>query len=203
MPTLRNVIFDVGNVLVRWSPAEIINLTFANPSQTDVWIHNIFKHETWQSLNLGLMTEAEAQTRYQSLYGLTPRQTARLFYHIKATQIPIYQSRALLERVAQAGPRVFGLTDNVKEIVTHLRQQYDFWQWFEAVVVSAEVGMMKPHPEIFQYVLQHHQLHADETVFIDDHLPNIEAASALGMHTIHFVDAEDTARQLQLFGLKI
>ena len=149
------------------------------------------------------MTEAEAQTRYQSLYGLTPRQTARLFYHIKATQIPIYQSRALLERVAQAGPRVFGLTDNVKEIVTHLRQQYDFWQWFEAVVVSAEVGMMKPHPEIFQYLLQHHQLHADETVFIDDHLPNIEAASALGMHTIHFVDAEDTARQLQLFGLKI
>ena len=203
MPTLRNVIFDVGNVLVRWSPAEIINLTFANPSQTDVWIHNIFKHETWQWLNLCLMTEAEAQTRYQSLYGLTPRQTARLFYHIKATQIPIYQSRALLERVAQAGPRVFGLTDNVKEIVTHLRQQYDFWQWFEAVVVSAEVGMMKPHPEIFQYVLQHHQLHADETVFIDDHLPNIEAASALGMHTIHFVDAEDTARQLQLFGLKI
>ena len=203
MPTLRNVIFDVGNVLVRWSPAEIINLTFANPSQTDVWIHNIFKHETWQWLNLGLMTEAEAQTRYQSLYGLTPRQTARLFYHIKATQIPIYQSRALLERVAQAGPRVFGLTDNVKEIVTHLRQQYDFWQWFEAVVVSAEVGMMKPHPEIFQYVLQHHQLHADETVFIDDHLPNVEAASALGMHTIHFVDAEDTARQLQLFGLKI
>ena len=152
MPTLRNVIFDVGNVLVRWSPAEIINLTFANPSQTDVWIHNIFKHETWQWLNLGLMTEAEAQTRYQSLYGLTPRQTARLFYHIKATQIPIYQSRALLERVAQAGPRVFGLTDNVKEIVTHLRQQYDFWQWFEAVVVSAEVGMMKPHAEIFQYV---------------------------------------------------
>ena len=74
MPTLRNVIFDVGNVLVRWSPAEIINLTFANPSQTDVWIHNIFKHETWQSLNLGLMTEAEAQTRYQSLYGLTPSQ---------------------------------------------------------------------------------------------------------------------------------
>ena len=203
MPTLRNVIFDVGNVLVRWSPAEIINLTFANPSQTDVWIHNIFKHETWQSLNLGLMTEAEAQTRYQSLYGLTPRQTARLFYHIKATQIPIYQSRALLERVAQAGPRVFGLTDNVKEIVTHLRQQYDFWQWFEAVVVSAEVGMMKPHPEIFQYLLQHHQLHADETVFIDDHLPNIAAASSLGMHTIHFVDAEDTARQLQLLGLKI
>ena len=203
MPILRNVIFDVGNVLVRWSPAEIIHLTFTHPFQTNVWIQKIFKHETWQLLNLGLVTEAEAQTRYQTLYGLTPSQTARLFYYIKATQIPIYQSRALLERVAQAGPRVFGLTDNVKEIVTHLRQQYDFWQWFEAVVVSAEVGMMKPHPEIFQYLLQHHQLHADETVFIDDHLPNIEAASALGMHTIHFVDAEDTARQLQLFGLKI
>ena len=203
MPTLRNVVFDVGNVLVRWSPAEIINLTFANPSQTDVWIQNIFKHETWQGLNLGLMTEAEAQTRYQSLYDLTPSQTARLFYYIKATQIPIYQSQDLLEHAQQAGLRVFGLTDNIKEIVAHLRQQYDFWQWFEAVVVSAEVGMMKPHPEIFQYLLQHHQLHADETVFIDDHLPNIEAASALGMHTIHFVDAEDTARQLQLFGLKI
>lgn len=203
MPTLRNVVFDVGNVLVRWSPAEIINLTFANPSQTEMWIQNIFKHETWQRLNLGLMTEAEAQMRYQSLYDLTPHQTARLFYYIKATQIPIYQSHDLLERVARAGFRVFGLTDNVKEIVAHLRQQYDFWQWFEAVVVSAEVSMMKPHTEIFQYLLQHHQLQADETVFIDDYLPNIEAAAALGMHTIHFVNAEDTARQLQLLGVKI
>ena len=203
MPILRNVIFDVGNVLVRWSPAEIIHLTFTHPFQTNVWIQKIFKHETWQLLNLGLVTEAEAQTRYQTLYGLTPSQTARLFYYIKATQIPIYQSQDLLEHAQQAGLRVFGLTDNIKEIVTHLRQQYDFWQWFEAVVVSAEVGMMKPHPEIFQYLLQHHQLHADETVFIDDHLPNIAAASSLGMHTIHFVDAEDTARQLQLLGLKI
>ena len=203
MPTLRNVVFDVGNVLVRWSPTEIINLTFANPSQTDVWIQNIFKHETWQGLNLGLMTEAEAQMRYQSLYGLAPSQTARLFYYIKATQIPIYQSRDLLECVARTDLRMFALTDNVKEIVTHLHQQYDFWQWFEAVVVSAEVGMMKPHPEIFQYLLQHHQLQTDETVFIDDYLPNVEAASALGMHTIHFVNAEDTARQLQLLGVKI
>ena len=203
MSTLRNVVFDVGNVLVRWSPAEIIHLTFTHPFQTNVWIQKIFKHETWQLLNLGLVTEAEAQTRYQTLYGLTPSQTARLFYYIKATQIPIYQSQDLLEHAQQAGLRVFGLTDNVKEIVAHLRQQYDFWQWFEAVVVSAEVGMMKPHPEIFQYLLQHHQLHADETVFIDDHLPNIAAASSLGMHTIHFVDAEDTARQLQLLGLKI
>ena len=203
MPILRNVIFDVGNVLVRWSPAEIIHLTFTHPFQTNVWIQKIFNHETWQLLNLGLVTEAEAQTRYQTLYGLTPSQTARLFYYIKATQIPIYQSQDLLEHAQQAGLRVFGLTDNIKEIVAHLRQQYDFWQWFEAVVVSAEVGMMKPHPEIFQYLLQHHQLHADETVFIDDHLPNIAAASSLGMHTIHFVDAEDTARQLQLLGLKI
>ena len=203
MPILRNVIFDVGNVLVRWSPAEIIHLTFTHPFQTNVWIQKIFKHETWQLLNLGLVTEAEAQTRYQTLYGLTPSQTARLFYYIKATQIPIYQSQDLLEHAQQAGLRVFGLTDNVKEIVAHLRQQYDFWQWFEAVVVSAEVGMMKPHPEIFQYLLQHHQLHADETVFIDDHLPNIAAASSLGMNTIHFVDAENTARQLQLLGLKI
>ena len=141
--------------------------------------------------------------RYQSLCGLTPSQTARLFYYIKTTQIPIYQTRDLLKHVARTNLRVFGLTDNTKEIVNHLRQQYDFWQWFEAVVVSAEVGMMKPHPEIFQHVLQHYRLHANETVFIDDHLPNIEAASALGMHTIHFVDAEDTAQQLQSYGLKI
>ena len=200
---LRNVVFDVGNVLVRWSPAEIIDLTFAHPSQSEVWLHNIFKNDTWQLLNLGSITEAEAQTRYQSLYGLTPSQTARLFYYIKATQIPIYQSHELLERMAQTDLRVFGLTNNIKEIVTHLRQQYDFWQWFEAVVVSAEIGMMKPHPEIFQYILQHHRLHADETVFIDDLLPTIAAASSLGMHTIHFVDAEDTARQLQLLGVKI
>ena len=201
MTTIRNLIFDVGNVLVRWSPSEIIHLTFADASQTDAWIRKIFQHQIWQQLNLGRISETEAQQQYQALYGLSPEVTARLFYYIKTTQIPIYQSHELVAQLAQAGYRVYALTDNVREIILHLRQQYDFWQWFHGVVVSAEIGMTKPHPAGFQYLLQQYSLKADETVFIDDHLPNIEAAAALGIHTIHFQQADNSAQQLRQLGV--
>ncbi|UOO90975.1 HAD family phosphatase [Vitreoscilla massiliensis] len=201
MTSIRNLIFDVGNVLVRWSPSEIINLTFADPSQTEAWIQKIFQHEIWQQLNQGLISEAAAQQQYQALYSLSPEITARLFYYIKTTQIPIYQSQELVAQLAQAGYRIYALTDNVREIMVYLLQQYDFWHWFQAVVVSAETGMTKPHPAVFQYVLQQHHLQADETVFIDDHLPNIEAAAALGIHSIHFQQADSVAQQLRYLGV--
>jgi HAD superfamily hydrolase (TIGR01509 family) len=77
-----------------------------------------------------------------------------------------------------------------------LQSRYAHWDRFRGIVVSGEVGLVKPDPEIFHHLAQRYGLVPAETVFIDDHLPNIESARRLGFQTIHFADAAQCRREL-------
>lgn len=75
---------------------------------------------------------------------------------------------------------------------------------FDVVVISGEVGMRKPDPEIFEYTLRELQMPATECAFIDDLLPNVRAAAELGLVGIHHTDYATTARELDvLFGVTL
>jgi putative hydrolase of the HAD superfamily len=72
----------------------------------------------------------------------------------------------------------------------------DFPSLFDEVVISGEVGMRKPEPEIFRHTAALLGLRPEECVFIDDIEANITAAEALGMTGIHHVDPQTTASRL-------
>jgi putative hydrolase of the HAD superfamily len=67
---------------------------------------------------------------------------------------------------------------------------------FNGIVASGEIGLVKPQPEIFEYLLNRYGLVAADTVFIDDHAANIVAARALGLHAILFQTAQQCATEL-------
>jgi len=196
-----NVVFDVGNVLVRWSPLLIMRRALANAPDSDEWAHRFFGHELWRQLNRGHLSEGDAQRHYMRALGMTTEQVEAVFHHVKATQDPVPGSHELLLRLHRAGIPLYALTDNVREIVDHLRQRYDFWQYFRGVVVSAEVGCLKPDPAIFQRLLEDHGLIAERTVFIDDVAANVAGARHVGLAAIQFHDAAQCERELAALGL--
>lgn len=72
---------------------------------------------------------------------------------------------------------------------------------FDVVVISGEVGMRKPDPDIYQHTLQAIDLPAAACVFVDDLMPNVVAARDLGLVGVHHTDYETTAAELDvLFG---
>ncbi|MGB9374093.1 MAG: HAD family phosphatase [Jiangellales bacterium] len=72
---------------------------------------------------------------------------------------------------------------------------------FDTVVISGEVGMRKPEPEIYTHTCSRLGLAPEQCVFVDDLAHNVEAAAALGMHGVHHVAYESTAAELSvLFG---
>jgi putative hydrolase of the HAD superfamily len=79
----------------------------------------------------------------------------------------------------------------------HLQRQHTFWDAFSGIVISGEVKMMKPEPEVFQHLLATFQLRAAESVFIDDVAVNVEAARQVGIHAILFQDAAQCRAQLE------
>ena len=65
---------------------------------------------------------------------------------------------------------------------------------FEDIVVSASVGLRKPHPEIFHYTLERFGLQAGECLFVDDMTENIDTARSLGIESHHFQSADELRR---------
>jgi len=76
-----------------------------------------------------------------------------------------------------------------------VREKFD--DAFDKMIISAEVGAMKPDPKIFQIALDAFGVKPKEAVFVDDVYANIEGCEKVGMKGIHFKDAESTLRQLK------
>ena len=201
---IRNVIFDVGNVFVRWSPPEIVERCFGLRKDADENLGRaeaLFRGPLWRRLNLGELTQKEAMLAYQAEFGLSREEANDLFFHVMDHQELIDGTEAIAYRLKQAGYRVFALTDNVHEIVAHLKSRHQFWTLFEGAVVSAEVGLMKPDPAIFRHAMDTFGLVAAETAFFDDIQANVDGARAIGMEARLFTTPSRCEDDLRGLGL--
>jgi putative hydrolase of the HAD superfamily len=109
-----------------------------------------------------------------------------------------------VEKLAESGNFRLFLLSNTNalhiEFVQHLMTApiyQRFKQCFEGFYLSHELGLRKPDPAIFNYVLKHHRLHAAETLFIDDTLEHIESAALLGLKTWHLKVGKESVHALK------
>ncbi len=198
---IRNVIFDIGNVIVRWDPVHIITQCFGAARATPEIVGAVFGPDIWHPLNRGTLTGAEARAAYCAALGLSALEADTLFAEINASLTPVEGTRALMDRLAAAGYRLFALSDNVHELVTHLKTTQDFWPLFEGAIISAEVGLLKPDPAIYETLLQTFDLNAGECVFLDDVPANVAGAQSAGLHAFQFATSARADADLQALGL--
>ncbi len=201
---IKNVIFDVGNVFVRWSPPEIVERCFnlqKDSSENLRRAEALFRGPLWRRLNLGELSQEDAKRAYQAEFGLSKEQANNLFFHVTDHQDLIDGTEDIAQRLKQAGYRVFALTDNVHEIVAHLKSRHQFWSLFEGAVVSAEIGLLKPDAAIFRHATETFGLVAAETVFLDDIQANVDGARAIGMEARLFTTPSRCEEDLRQLGL--
>lgn len=79
----------------------------------------------------------------------------------------------------------------------------DLEKYFDTIIVSSEVGMIKPSPDIFSLALQQLGVDASESIFIDDNIRHIEGATKLGISSIEFKSAEQLKIELSKLGVAI
>jgi len=106
--------------------------------------------------------------------------------------------RELLEFMRSLKPKYkVGLISNAWSGLRAYIEREKFADVFDAIIVSAEVGVAKPSAKIYQIALEQLQVKPKEAVFVDDFIENIEACEKLGMKGIHFKDPESALRQLK------
>jgi putative hydrolase of the HAD superfamily len=196
---VKNVIFDVGGVLLDWNPGRILEGYYADAAERAAMKEAIFLHTDWLELDRGALSESALLERIAARAGRPVPELANLFEVVRESLQPKTDTLALLASLAARQVPLYCLSNMPPGTFTYLRERFEFWGLFDGIVISGEINMVKPQPEIFEYLLNRHGLVAADTVFIDDHAPNIDAAMALGLHTVLFQNAKQCEAALRKF----
>ena len=197
------VLFDLGNVLIRWDPRYHYRERFASADEMEAWLAEVTPGTWNHEMDRG-KPFAQAITERSALYP----QHAELLGEWKSQWErmlgdAIEDSVTLLADLRTAGYRVAALTNWSAETFPLARERYDFLALFGDIVVSGEVGVAKPDPAIFEVLRERVGRPLEECVFVDDGPKNVAAAAEAGLDAIHFTDTGHLREDLRARGLPI
>ncbi len=199
---IKAIIFDFGNVLLEWDPRYVYQRFFPDdPEEMERFLKEVnfmewnIHQDQGRPFAEGVAILSKEFPHYSHLIQA---------YHDHWTD-SLGESLAgtveILKELKQAGYPVYGLSNWSAETFPHARQKHDFFDLLDDMVISGEVGHVKPNPEIFQIMLERIGRSADECLFIDNSLANIQQAQKMGFATIHFQSPEQLREVLRELGI--
>ena len=194
--TIRAVYIDFGGVLMRTEDrgprtrlAERMGMTYREIEGL------IFGSESSRRASLGEITEADHWQACAQVLGVGRDQMDEISREFFAGDVA---DKTLLDTLRSLRPRYWvGLISNAWSGLRPWIASQGFADAFDAMVISAEVGLMKPDEAIYRHALEQFGVAPEEAVFVDDFPENVEGARAVGMQVIHFTDSRQAIRQLQ------
>ncbi|HUQ10711.1 MAG TPA: HAD family phosphatase [Steroidobacteraceae bacterium] len=196
---IKNVVFDVGQVLLEWNPAATIARLHPDPAVQAVIRRQMFEHADWHEFDRGGLSYDAAIGHFAKATGLTAAQTRDLIHATREALVPIPGTVRLVEDLAAAGVHLYLLSNMPASTYDYLAQRHAFFSHFEYLVISGQILLIKPDPAIFGHLVEKTGIVPAESVFIDDLAKNIEAARACGFGAIQFTDADSCRRELRSY----
>jgi 2-haloacid dehalogenase len=191
------IIFDFGGVLLDWNPRYLYRKLFADDHEAVECFLNEIGFAEW---NLEQDRGRPFAVAVDELCGRFPHHAhlIKAFHERWHESIagPIEGTVEVLRELKDAGFPLYGLSNWSAETFHRIRHEFEFLDWFDAIIISGEVRLIKPDPRIFAFMLEKIGRTANECIFIDDSLANIAAADRLGFKTILFESPEQLRHQL-------
>jgi 2-haloacid dehalogenase len=196
------VLFDVGKVLLDWDPRYLYLDSFAGDAEaTERFLAEVLTLDWISEMDAG-KPMAQAVAERSAAY---PQHAARIaMYHAhweKTVRGTVPGSVEILAELRARDTRLCALTNFSTETWPLALRRFDFLGWFETAVVSGEVGLVKPDPQIYRLAIERCRLVPQQTLFIDDRLDNVVAARSCELHALQFTDAAKLRTDLAGLGL--
>ena len=195
---IKNVIFDLGGVLIDWNPDKVYKDVFNNDSKKMIHFYDKICTQDWNENQDAGYPMAKATEERVALFPEYEKEI-RMFYGRWDDMLgdQIQGTVDILKELSDdPNYKVVALTNWSHETFPKAIAKFSFLQWFEGILVSGEEKTRKPFPEIYELTLSKFNLKAGESLFIDDNLRNIEAARKFGIHSIHFQSPEQLNKGL-------
>lgn len=199
---IKNIIFDFGNVLIKWDRKNLYKQIFSDPDELHFFLDKVCPLDWNAQMDKGKTFDSSIAER-------------KVIFPKYATEIQMFKDR-WVEMLDGAIPenveilkhfyhsndyKTYGLTNWSAETFPIAQNHFEFLQWFEGIIVSGEEKLIKPGKDIYTLLLKRFDLTAEECLFIDDSKANILAAKEMGIHVIHFKDEINVKAELEKLDL--
>jgi 2-haloacid dehalogenase len=190
------IVFDLGGVLIDWNPRHLYRKLIDDAARMEWFLaevcHSAWNEEQDRGRAFGAAIE-EAADRHPEYRPLIAAYFERWDEMMAG---PIEGSVTILGELKDAGHELHALTNWSAETFPFARERFAFLDWFGSILVSADVGLIKPDPRIFELLLARIGRPPAECVYIDDNPKNAAAAAALGFDAIAFQSPDQLRAEL-------
>lgn len=185
---IKNIIFDMGRVMLQFDPDDIAG-HFAAGEDGKLLADKVFRSSCWDSLDRGTITIPQARevmrrTLPERLHPILDK-TLKEWYNCI---LPVEGMDRVVREIKAAGYAVYLLT-NANVQFHQYQENVPAWECFDGLLVSSDYKLLKPEPAIYQAIADKYRLSLEECIFIDDREENVAGAQAVGMEGILFTDA--------------
>ncbi len=198
-PKIKAIVFDFGGVLIGWDPRQLYSRYFPEQPQAmeDFLAEVSFMEWNAQQDKGRSFTEAVALLSKEFPHRAHLISAYQEHWEESLTGI-IEGTVELLRALKEKGYPLYGLSNWAEETFSIVRHKFEFLNLFDEIILSGEVKLIKPDPEIYELCLQKIGKPADQCLFIDDSETNIIAAQKLGFDTVQFISPEHLKTELEI-----
>jgi len=201
MKRYKNIVFDIGNVLVRYDPVGFLDRSPFSDQKGEL-VRRVFDAEQWIELDRGTIEE---ETVFRHLSEKHPELRAGIAYisdhWIHEVFSLIEGTSDILSALKESGYCIYLLSNFGKRGFLKISKEYSFFGKIDGKIVSYEVKTVKPEKQIYDLLLDRYRLNPKETIYIDDRPENLEIAEMYGILCHHFHSPESLSEFLRGVGI--
>lgn len=202
---IRNIIFDMGNVLILFDTEAFIDrIGIKDPADRHILQREVYRSVEWAMMDRGSLTDAEAAERMRKRVPEHLKEAVTLLVEKwDRPVLPVEGMYELVRDLKEAGYGIYLLSNASYH-------QHDYWDdipgssLFDGKLISCDVHVVKPQPEIYLMLFQKFGLRPEECFFIDDATWNVEAGMLCGMQgAVFHGDVGEMREKLKEAGVKL
>ena len=199
---IKNIIFDIGNVLM---PFQYRSFYESFGYEEDI-IERLAKATAqspdWNELDRGVLTYEEVLARFIQNDPQLEEMIHKVFMDLHGILGLYDYTESWIRQLKEAGYGVYYLSNFFQKADEDCRELMGFLELMDGGILSYKDKVTKPDPEIYELLLSRYGLNAEECVFLDDTEKNIIGARAVGIQGILFQDRIQAVAELQKLGVK-
>ena len=194
---IRNIVFDVGKVLVSYEPDQMMDCLGFDQKTKDAVNKAMYATELWNECDKGTYSTEEFIDLFVANAPEYEKQIREAFVHTPdAIELLPHAVDWILDMKAQ-GYHVYILSNYGEYNFEKTKEKMKFLPLMDGAVFSYQCKMIKPNEDIYLHILDEYWLEPEETIFIDDRIENVETARKLGIHGVVFENYEQASAELK------
>lgn len=199
---IKNVIFDVGQVLVAWEPVEAMRALGMDEETVRAVADATVRSHAWNEADRGALSPEELLSGFIEKAPAYGEQIRRFWEHVDLAIHPFPYVKEWMAALKKQGCHLYILSNYGEWTYDRTKEgALTFLSEVDGALFSFEVKQIKPEQEIYYSLLNRFGLKAEECVFMDDRQENVDAAHACGIHAFCFTGYEDARQRLEEYGI--